>query len=144
MAEDARWKQRFGNFEKAFAKLTEAVEWMRANPSPAGDTVVKEMFREGLIQRFECTHELAWNVMKDYARYQGNPDVGGSRDATREALRIGLIADGHTWMAMIGSRNQTSHTYNEDTAEAIFDRIGDDYSAFRTFAATMREKGMER
>ena len=36
---------------------------------------------EGLIQRFEYTHELAWNVMKDYAHFQGNSNVAGSRDA---------------------------------------------------------------
>jgi nucleotidyltransferase substrate binding protein (TIGR01987 family) len=47
-----------------------------------------------LIQRFEYTHELAWNVMKDYAYFQGNSQVGGSRDAIREAYQLNLITKG--------------------------------------------------
>jgi len=43
--------------------------------------ILDEMIKEGLIQRFEYTHELAWNVMKDYSEYQGNSTIGGSRDA---------------------------------------------------------------
>ena len=77
------------------------------------------LLKEGLIQRFGYTHELAWNTMKDYARYQGNEEVAGSRDATREAFRLKLIEDGALWMEMIGSRNQTTHTYTEATADEI-------------------------
>jgi nucleotidyltransferase substrate binding protein (TIGR01987 family) len=60
--------------------------------------VLDEMIKEGLIQGFIYTHELAWNVMKDYAAYQGNATVAGSRDATREAFQLHLIADGKIWM----------------------------------------------
>jgi len=34
------------------------------------NVVLSELVRQGWIQRFECTHELAWNVIKDYAAYQ--------------------------------------------------------------------------
>ena len=96
------------------------------------------MIKEGLIQRFEYTHELAWNVMKDYAAYQGNAGVGGSRDASREAFQLNLISDGSVWMDMIGSRNKTTHTYNEETADEIYYRILDDYyPAFLDFQKNM-------
>lgn len=85
--------------------------------------VLDEMIKEGLIQRFEYTHELAWNVMKDYAEYQGNNSVGGSRDATREALQLKIIEYGEVWMDMIQSRNKTTHTYNESTANEIYGKI---------------------
>src|SRR5690606_27761039 len=92
MEQDIRWKQRFSNFVIALRKLSQAVEYIRHNlideDEPMDDDdlgfVLDEIIKEGLIQRFEYTHELAWNVMKDYAAYQGNTDVGGSRDATRE------------------------------------------------------------
>ena len=70
-----------------------------------------ELEKQGLIQTFEFTHELAWNVMKDYFAWQGNPAITGSRDTAREAFQKGLIEDGEGWMEMIKSRNQTSHTY---------------------------------
>ena len=92
---DIRWEQRFSNFEKAFDTLNQFVNYIQTISSVESKTLhnkdlsfeVTELIREGLIQRFEYTHELAWNVMKDYAEYQGNSNIGGSRDATREAFK---------------------------------------------------------
>lgn len=91
------------------------------------DEILDEMVKEGLIQRFENTHELAWNVMKDYTEYQENSTIGGSRDASREALQLKIISHGEIWMDMIQSRNKTSHTYNEETANEIYTKILKEY-----------------
>jgi len=149
MEQDIRWQQRFSNFRKALFKLTQAVEYIKHNiideNEPVEDSdlsnVLDEMIKEGLIQRFEYTHELAWNVMKDYAVFQGNTSVGGSRDATREAFQIQLFSDGKVWMDMIGSRNKTSHTYNEETADEIYSKIlSEYYPAFLEFEKNMEAK----
>ena len=73
---------------------------------------LSELEEHGLIQGFEFTHELGWNVLKDYLEEQGFIDIIGSRNATREAFKNNLIADGEAWMNMIKARNQTSRTYN--------------------------------
>ena len=87
----------------------------------------------------EFAHELAWNVMRDYFAYQGNPAIAGSRDAAREAFGKGLVTDGEGWMDMIGSRNQTSHTYNRAVADDIVQRILQRYHPlFLDFLARMR------
>src|SRR5690554_1536218 len=118
---DIRWEQRFSNFLKAFDKLDQAVAKIKKDygidekGNIDEDDFLDDIIKEGFIQRFEYTHELAWNVMKDYAIYQGNTSITGSRDAVREAFGTGLITDGKTWMNMIASRNKTSHTYNEAT-----------------------------
>jgi len=105
------------------------------------DDVLDEIIKEGLIQRFEYTHELAWNVMKDYAEYQGNNTVGGSRDATREALQLKIIENGEVWMEMIQSRNKSTHTYHEATATEIYTRIVEQYfPLFLDFRRKMEEK----
>jgi len=71
-------------------------------------------------QRFDnFTHELAWNLLKDYLQYQGIEGIIGSRDATRLVFQNNLISDGEGWMAMIKARNQSSHTYNLEQAQAI-------------------------
>ena len=106
---DIRWKQRFANYERALAQLTKFIDKGELN----------ELEEQGLIQAFEYTHELAWNVLKDYLQYQGNQNIYGSRDATRLAFNLGLIEDGGSWMDMIKERNRTSHTYNQATARAI-------------------------
>jgi nucleotidyltransferase substrate binding protein (TIGR01987 family) len=114
--EDIRWVQRLSNYKKALAQLNRAVELSAIRP-------LSELEGQGLIQAFEFTHELAWQVIKDYFTYQGNATLMGSRDATREAFAMNLIEDGDNWMEMIKSRNQTSHTYNEAVAVEITEKI---------------------
>lgn len=109
---DIRWKQRFQNYTHALATLRRGVALSTERP-------LSELEQQGLIQGFEFTHELAWNVLKDYLEEQGFIDIIGSKNATREAFKNALIQDGETWMDMIRSRNLSSHTYNTDTAEAI-------------------------
>lgn len=117
---DIRWIQRFKNYRKALARLTQAVEIV--GEKIHWEIEVDNLLKEGLVQRFEYTHELAWKVMKDYAEYQGPTDITGSRDAIRHALKIGLIND-EKWMDSIADRNLTSHNYDEDTAEKIIENI---------------------
>lgn len=139
---DIRWEQRFANFQKAYKKFVSAVIVVNDNlegGQPSTNETFQEILKEGLIQRFEYTHQLAWNVMKDYAEYQGNFEIGGSRDATREAFKMGLITGAEGWMDMIKSRNETSHTYNEATANAIIQKIITVYyPLFSGFGSKMR------
>jgi nucleotidyltransferase substrate binding protein (TIGR01987 family) len=115
-SQDIRWKQRFQNFEKANLLLQSAVDLYHQKG-------LSELEMQGLIQRFEFTHELAWNVIKEFFDYQGNTEISGSRDATREAFNKGLIEDGESWMEMIKSRNKSSHTYNENVAKELVGQI---------------------
>lgn len=110
--QDIRWQQRLNNFKSALGQLQHAVELSE-------ERELSLLEQQGLIQAFEFTHELAWNLLRDYALYQGNNQIAGSRDATREGFKMGLIEDGDVWMQMIKSRNQTSHTYNKSVAEQI-------------------------
>ena len=114
--QDIRWLQRLSNYQRALGQLTRAVELAQSRP-------LSELERQGLIQVFEFVFELAWNLMKDYFVYQGNPAITGSRDAIRTAFKQGLVVDGEGWMEMIKSRNQTAHTYNESIAIEIAERI---------------------
>jgi nucleotidyltransferase substrate binding protein (TIGR01987 family) len=130
---DVRWKQRLTNYRRAFKQLSAAVDLAEARE-------LSELERQGLIQAFEFTHELAWNVMKDYFAYQGNAAITGSRDAVREAFDKGLVEYGEGWMEMIQSRNQTAHTYNEQVAVAIATRITNRYRGlFQQFLVRMEE-----
>ncbi len=115
---DIRWIQRFDNYRKALLKLGDAVELDKKKS-------LSELEKQGLIQAFEYTHELAWKVMKDYFVFQGNTEITGSRDATRQAFKAELIEDGDGWLQMIQNRNLTSHTYNEEISEEIYRNIVD-------------------
>jgi len=125
--DDIRWVQRFDNYQRALSQLTKFINKGELN----------ELEEQGLIQAFEYTHELAWNVLRDYLREQGNPNIHGSRDATREAFKLDLIRDGDSWMDMIIDRNRTSHTYNQETAQAIANNIT---GRFFTLFVMLQEK----
>ncbi|OGV49305.1 MAG: nucleotidyltransferase [Legionellales bacterium RIFCSPHIGHO2_12_FULL_42_9] len=88
---------------------------------------LNELEKQGLIQAFEYTHELSWNVLRDYLREHSNFTIHGSRDATREAFSLDLINDGESWMDMIQDRNRTSHAYNQVTADLIVENIAKRY-----------------
>lgn len=104
-----RWIQRFSNYKKALKQLSK----FKAKGN------LNELEAQGLIQAFEYTHELAWKTLKDFLESRGNKEIYGSKDATRQAFKLGIIENGDIWMDMIQSRNLTSHTYNEDTCEEI-------------------------
>jgi nucleotidyltransferase substrate binding protein (TIGR01987 family) len=130
---DIRWKQRFANYQKALGQLNNAVTLSRQRK-------LSELEAQGLIQAFEFTHELAWNVMKDYLVYQGYDMITGSRDAIRLAFQVGLITDGDGWMETISSRNKTSHTYDAATADALLRAIVECYHGlFNTFETRMKD-----
>jgi len=135
---EIRWEQRFQNFSQALQKLALAQHYVQSLDQKIKADFGFELMKQGMIQSFEFTHELAWNVMKDYAYYQGTFDIKGSRDATREALKMGLIEQGDIWMDMIRSQNQSSHTYDEATANLIFQSILTQYlPAFFQFQQRM-------
>ena len=113
---DVRWRQRFENFRKALTQLSSAAALTEQRD-------LTDLEQQGLIQTFECTHELAWNTLKDFLESRGRLNIFGSKDATREALGAGLIENGEPWTLMIESRNATTHTYDEKTAEAIAQAI---------------------
>jgi nucleotidyltransferase substrate binding protein (TIGR01987 family) len=130
---DVRWRQRFANFQKAFAQLSKG-------EATAQERDLSELERQGLIQAFEFTHELAWNTLKDFLEQTGATNLFGSVDATRAAFAAGLIENGEAWMEMIKSRNLTTHTYDERTAEKISSAILSSYvEEFRKFQKRFAE-----
>jgi nucleotidyltransferase substrate binding protein (TIGR01987 family) len=128
LEQDIRWVQRFYNFIHAFRELEEAVILSRSR-------TLSKLEKQGLIQGFEYTHELAWNVLKDYLTEQGIIGLIGSKDSTRDGFKRGLLEDGEVWMDMIKTRNLTSHTYDAELAETVFLSIIERfYPAFLAFS----------
>lgn len=128
--QDTRWLQRFSNYQKALLTLFEAADL-------AATRALSNLEQQGLIQGFEFTHELAWNVLKDYLEEQGFVGIIGSKNATREAFKNALIADGEVWMDMIKARNMTSHTYSTAVAQGIAtDILQRFYPAFKAMELT--------
>ena len=123
-----RWEQKLQSYHKVLNRLAEIVNVMDKRQ-------LNEFEADGLIQRFEFTFELAWKLMRSYAEFQGtDKEIMGSRDAIRWAFENKLISDSGTWMEMVKRRNDTSHTYDEDTAsEAVLSIKESYYQVFTAF-----------
>lgn len=101
-----RWEQRFQNFTKSMKYLETALK------IPDPDIVQKA----GIIQFFEMSFELAWNLVKDYLEEQGFIDVKSPRGALKKAFEMNILENGHDWMDLLQDRNLTAHTYDEQKA----------------------------
>jgi len=133
MSLDIRWRQRFDNYQRALQTLSRAVALSAERP-------LSELEQQGLIQVFEFTHELAWNMLKDFLEAQGIAGLIGSRDAIRTAFKNGLLQEGETWMEMIKARNLSSHTYQLELANRLAAEILQRfYPAFVALEQKMQE-----
>ncbi len=81
-----------------------------------------DVIRDAAIQRFEFSFELAWKAIQERARDEGL-DCQSPRECLRVAFRASWIEDEKGWLAMLVDRNQTSHTYDEDLAKAVYRRL---------------------
>jgi nucleotidyltransferase substrate binding protein (TIGR01987 family) len=134
MTEDIRWIQRLQNWNRALAQLTRFMEKEELN----------DLEEQGLIQCFEYNHELAWKTQKDFLENQGYTELFGSKNVARKAFEVGLVEDGEVWLAMIESRNASSHTYNEEVRQKIVTAIVDSYfESFCTLNAKLNQLAEE-
>ena len=131
---DIRWIQRFNSYSKALAQLSEFIEKGGLN----------KFEKQGLIKSFEYTHELSWKTMKDFFAHRGAGKIYGSRDAVRQAFKMGLIEDGEIWMDMIQSQRMTLKAYNETIARELSAAIiGSYYPKFIALQETFKKLAEE-
>lgn len=88
---------------------------------------LNQLEKEGVVQRFEYTLELAWKTVKDYLEGSGVVFTSVTpRHVIKDAFAAKILADGQTWIAMIDHRNLLSHTYDpvnfEEAVVAIHGR----------------------
>jgi len=114
---DIRWKQRLSNFKKSLAHLAMATEI--EEPSI--------LQKAGTIQFFEMSFELAWKTLKDYLEEEGFSDVKSPKSTIKKAFELSLILDGHMWLEALENRNLAAHTYDDETAQEIFELICHSY-----------------
>lgn len=118
--------QKIENYKSALSQLEQAVERYHTAEQDS-------LYRDGLIQRFEFTVELAWKSIREYLEDQGSVfAVISPRSVLKEAYAAGIIDNGELWDSIIAARNLTSHVYDETTAIDIARQICEEFlPAFR-------------
>lgn len=106
----------FENFENALKTLEQALS--KDNLS--------ELERDGVIQRFEYTFELAWKMIRKTLVALGRNDVSSSpKPVLRSAMEEGLIGDVKKWFGFLEARNLSTHIYSQEESDKVFNAAKD-------------------
>lgn len=109
------------NYLRAIGHLKEAVDIYSVQPE-------NDLYRDGLIQRFEFTVELAWKSLKEYLEDQGVAITRATPKAIlKDAFAAGVIQEDQVWILILHARNLTSHIYTEETAQTIARQVCIDF-----------------
>lgn len=116
--------------ENAFRSLSETVEeladlaWFNQQKPIIQDTLIA-----GAIQKFEFVYELSLKMMKRQLKLLAISDeqveADNFRDILRDAAKYGLIENIEAWVAYRKMRNITSHTYDQNKAQEVYNGISD-------------------
>ena len=117
MSKELRWKQRFENFQKAFAVFERRANEYQLHPT-------EEAYQLSMVQAFEFVLEMSWKTLKDYLELQGYSDVKTPVQVVRQAFQSELIMNGETWLEALKIRSETSHVYDLDVLKKVISFTG--------------------
>jgi nucleotidyltransferase substrate binding protein (TIGR01987 family) len=101
---------------------------------------LSELEKDGLIQRFAFTFDLAWKVMQDYLQYAGYNLIKGPRSCIKQMAQDNFL-DAFVWEEVLNVRNELSHVYGEDKSRDFLDKIVYDFlPAIREFKMQMEKQ----
>lgn len=133
--ETPRWRYRYTNFARALQLLREAADI-------AAERGLSQLEKEGVVQRFEFTWELARNLVTDYLQFTGASLVETTpRRVLREAIKFGLLDNGELWMEALDDRNRMAHTYSQSALDQVVPKVLSKYiTIFELLNTFMIEK----
>ena len=119
----------YEQFAVALTRLTEALAL------PPSDII-----RDSAIQRFEFTVDLAWKTLKTYLEVKKGMVCASPKECFREAYRQGIVAYEDAWLDLVDTRNETSHTYDQQMAEKVFLKLPDAVAHLEKLLAALADR----
>jgi len=129
------------NAINALAEGIEAYRESKENPDAKLNAL--NTLQSGVIQNFEVAYELSWKFMKRWLEQNINPNItlGVSR---KEFYRIAkehlLISDAEKWLEFHEARNETSHSYDKETADEVLEVSFEFLDFAKKFLANLENK----
>lgn len=82
-----------------------------------------DIVRDSAIKRFELTFELSWKAAKVFLEEYRNVRCASPQTCFRELFSQGIIDYDETWIEMAKWRNAAVHTYKEELAEELYEKL---------------------
>lgn len=115
----SKFKTKLNNFKNAISRLEESIlDFNKTNMLSV---------RDGVIQRFEFTTDLAWKTVYEYLLEQGFVNINTPKMIISKAYSANIIDDEKGWIDILNDRNVTSHIYDETEANEVFENIKSHY-----------------
>lgn len=105
-----------------------------------------EVYRTGVIGKFNLTFELAWKALQAVLREHGaqGADTGSPREILQLGYKMGFVDDSVVWITMLKKRNTSVHIYNEDEIDEMLLLIRDSFTpAFVALEKSLKKKADE-
>lgn len=115
------------SFQQAVERLEDALQQEK-----------NEYMRDSAIQRFEFTFDLAWKTLKAVLEEEG-VICSSPKSCLQAAYRNGLVGYDTIWLEMLKMRNETTHTYNQSTAEIVYAELPKYMTVFKELANRLQK-----
>ena len=111
--------KKFDNYKSNLAILSQA----------HNEDLENEFIISGIIDKFFIQFELAWKVLKELLRYEGNSiaNTGSPREIIKASYVVYEFMDEKLWLSMLKERNDMTHIYDGNEAKELVKKIIEEY-----------------
>ena len=111
----------YAQLKTAILRFSEMLDAYRNNA--ARPPLEQEAVQDSLIKRCEYTLEIAWKICNKHLEEEGFAEAatGSPKSIIRLAAQRNLIRNPEAWFNYLRFRQDTSHDYSSDKAEAVLD-----------------------
>ncbi len=117
------------NLENALLRLKEALNEPKNNA----------LIIDATIQRFEFVIELFWKTLKRLLNDQGI-HATTPKEVLKKAYAAEWLKNETKWLQMLEDRNATSHVYDEEKAQEIYQHIHANFSELESTFTFLKQK----
>jgi nucleotidyltransferase substrate binding protein (TIGR01987 family) len=115
----------YSSLANAIGQLEKSIRFAKSDMAQQNDDLFEQL-RNSVIQCFEFTYELSWKMLKRYLEETAaNPDeidTGAFQNLIRMGNEQGLLrSDWLRWKTYRQARTNSSHTYDADKAEKVYE-----------------------
>ncbi|MFH1175248.1 MAG: HI0074 family nucleotidyltransferase substrate-binding subunit [bacterium] len=115
-------------FKKAVLRLDEVLKQEK-----------NDFMRDSAIQRFEFTFDLAWKAVKAYLEEERGVICNSPKGCFRDAYQQKIIENDEFWLEITDARDRTSHTYEEITAEEVYQTLPKSLEYFKKLLEKLQD-----
>ena len=111
--------KKFENFKSNLSILSKA----------NNEDLENEFIISGIIDKFYIQFELAWKVLKELLRYEGNFVMirRPPREIIKASYAVYEFIDEKVWLSMLKERNDMTHIYDGNAAKELVGKIINEY-----------------